>query len=106
MWFTDNGHLLKIIEKIASGVGRRIDESSPMVDARLPGGSGVNAFIPPLALASSSTVYFVKYNKISNLYGIKSLSALHFHWAAQVGGSPPSPHRTGREPSPEHRYLA
>jgi pilus assembly protein CpaF len=44
--FTDNAHLLKIIEKIASGVGRRIDESSPMVDARLPDGSRVNAIIP------------------------------------------------------------
>ena len=48
--FNDNAHLLKIIEKIASGVGRRIDESSPMVDARLPDGSRVNAIIPPLAL--------------------------------------------------------
>jgi pilus assembly protein CpaF len=48
--FTDNAHLLKIIEKIASGVGRRIDESCPMVDARLPDGSRVNAIIPPLAL--------------------------------------------------------
>jgi pilus assembly protein CpaF len=48
--FTDNAHLLKIIEKIAAGVGRRIDESSPMVDARLPDGSRVNAIIPPLAL--------------------------------------------------------
>ncbi|OGP70488.1 MAG: pilus assembly protein CpaF [Deltaproteobacteria bacterium RBG_13_58_19] len=48
--FTDDAHLLKIIEKIASGVGRRIDESCPMVDARLPDGSRVNAIIPPLAL--------------------------------------------------------
>jgi pilus assembly protein CpaF len=48
--FKDNAHLLKIIEKIASGVGRRIDESCPMVDARLPDGSRVNAIIPPLAL--------------------------------------------------------
>jgi pilus assembly protein CpaF len=48
--FTDNAHLLKIIEKIASEVGRRVDESSPMVDARLPDGSRVNAIIPPLAL--------------------------------------------------------
>ncbi len=48
--FTDNAHLLKIIEKIATGVGRRVDESSPMVDARLPDGSRVNAIIPPLAL--------------------------------------------------------
>lgn len=48
--FKDNAHLLKIIEKIASGVGRRVDESCPMVDARLPDGSRVNAIIPPLAL--------------------------------------------------------
>ncbi len=52
--FTDNGHLLKIIEKIASGVGRRVDESCPMVDARLPDGSRVNAIIPPLALDGPS----------------------------------------------------
>jgi pilus assembly protein CpaF len=48
--FHDNGHLLKIINKIVSNVGRRIDESTPMVDARLPDGSRVNAIIPPLAL--------------------------------------------------------
>lgn len=52
--FTDNAHLLKIIEKIATGVGRRIDESCPMVDARLPDGSRVNAIIPPLALDGPS----------------------------------------------------
>ena len=48
--FNDDAHLLKIIDKIVSRVGRRIDESSPMVDARLPDGSRVNAIIPPLAL--------------------------------------------------------
>ncbi|MGH3103586.1 MAG: CpaF family protein [Gaiellaceae bacterium] len=48
--FVDNAHLLRIIDKIVSQVGRRIDESSPMVDARLPDGSRVNAIIPPLAL--------------------------------------------------------
>ena len=48
--FRDNEHLLKIIDKIASAVGRRIDESSPMVDARLEDGSRVNAIIQPLAL--------------------------------------------------------
>jgi pilus assembly protein CpaF len=48
--FKDNRHLLHIIDKIVSGVGRRIDESSPMVDARLPDGSRVNAIIPPLAV--------------------------------------------------------
>jgi pilus assembly protein CpaF len=48
--FQDNEHLLKIINKIVSNVGRRIDESVPMVDARLPDGSRVNAIIAPLAL--------------------------------------------------------
>ena len=48
--FKDDDHLLKIIDKIVSSVGRRIDESSPMVDARLPDGSRVNAIIAPLAM--------------------------------------------------------
>ncbi|WP_394175072.1 CpaF family protein [Thalassotalea litorea] len=48
--FYDNKHLLNIIDRIVSGVGRRIDESTPMVDARLADGSRVNAIIPPLAL--------------------------------------------------------
>ncbi len=48
--FKDDAHLMQIIDKIVSAVGRRIDESSPMVDARLPDGSRVNAVIPPLAL--------------------------------------------------------
>ncbi|GIU95316.1 MAG: type II secretion system protein E [Gaiellaceae bacterium] len=49
--FTDDSHLRRIINKIVSQVGRRIDESSPMVDARLPDGSRVNAIIPPLSLS-------------------------------------------------------
>ena len=48
--FKDDQHLLRIIERIVSSVGRRVDESSPMVDARLLDGSRVNAVIPPLAL--------------------------------------------------------
>src|SRR6476660_702486 len=48
--FKDDAHLMQIIERIVSSVGRRIDESSPMVDARLADGSRVNAIIPPLAL--------------------------------------------------------
>jgi pilus assembly protein CpaF len=48
--FKDNSHLMQIIERIVSRVGRRVDESSPMVDARLPDGSRVNAIIPPLAI--------------------------------------------------------
>ena len=50
VYFDSDNHLLSIIERIVSRVGRRIDESSPMVDARLPDGSRVNAIIPPLAL--------------------------------------------------------
>lgn len=48
--FRDDAHLMQIIERIVSRVGRRVDEASPMVDARLPDGSRVNAIIPPLAL--------------------------------------------------------
>ncbi len=48
--FKDNRHLMQVIDKIVSAVGRRIDESSPMVDARLADGSRVNAIIPPLAV--------------------------------------------------------
>jgi pilus assembly protein CpaF len=48
--FLDDAHLMRIIDKIVSRVGRRVDEASPMVDARLPDGSRVNAVIPPLAL--------------------------------------------------------
>ncbi len=48
--FKDNAHLMNIIDKIVSGIGRRVDESSPMVDARLADGSRVNVIIPPLAI--------------------------------------------------------
>ena len=48
--FRDDRHLMQVIDRIVSQIGRRVDESSPMVDARLPDGSRVNAIIPPLAL--------------------------------------------------------
>ncbi len=48
--FQDDTHLMRVIDRIVSGVGRRVDDSSPMVDARLPDGSRVNAIIPPLAV--------------------------------------------------------
>ncbi len=52
--FRDNDHLMQIIDRIVSKVGRRVDETCPMVDARLPDGSRVNAIIPPLALDGAS----------------------------------------------------
>ena len=51
--FVDDQHLLRIIDKIISRIGRRVDEASPMVDARLPDGSRVNAIIPPLAVQAA-----------------------------------------------------
>jgi pilus assembly protein CpaF len=53
-FFQDDQHVLRVIEKIVAPIGRRVDESSPMVDARLPDGSRVNAIIPPLALKGPS----------------------------------------------------
>jgi pilus assembly protein CpaF len=52
--FTDEAHLRRVIDRIVSRVGRRVDEASPMVDARLPDGSRVNAVVPPIALDGSS----------------------------------------------------
>lgn len=75
--FYDNAHLLNIIEKIVSRVGRRVDESSPMVDARLPDGSRVNAIIPPLALDGpilSIRRFSVKPLTIADLLNMKSLT--------------------------------
>src|SRR5206468_6165537 len=48
--FNDNRHLVQIVQRIVGRVGRRVDETTPMVDARLPDGSRINAIIPPLAL--------------------------------------------------------
>ena len=75
--FNDNDHLLKVIEKIVSRVGRRIDESSPMVDARLPDGSRVNAIIPPLAIDGptlSIRRFSVKPLTMADLLQYKSLT--------------------------------
>jgi pilus assembly protein CpaF len=75
--FVDNAHLLRIIDKIVSQVGRRVDESSPMVDARLPDGSRVNAIIPPLALRGP-TVTIRKFARdpytMSDLIGFGTIS--------------------------------
>src|SRR5581483_6735962 len=48
--FNDNNHVIRVIQRILAPLGRRVDESTPMVDARLPDGSRVNAIIPPIAL--------------------------------------------------------
>jgi pilus assembly protein CpaF len=75
--FADDAHLMKIIDKIVSRVGRRIDESSPMVDARLPDGSRVNAIIPPVALDGpvvSIRRFAVIPLKIENLLAYKTLT--------------------------------
>ena len=75
--FNDNAHLMKIIEKIVSRVGRRVDESSPMVDARLPDGSRVNAIIPPLAIDGpilSIRRFAVNPLSIDNLLAYRSLT--------------------------------
>ena len=60
--FTDDAHLRRTIDKIVGRVGRRVDESSPMVDARLPDGSRVNAIIPPLAI-DGPTIAIRKFSK-------------------------------------------
>jgi pilus assembly protein CpaF len=75
--FLDDAHLLRIIDRIVSQVGRRIDESSPMVDARLPDGSRVNAIIAPLSLRGPSlTIRKFARNALSlqDLVGLGSIS--------------------------------
>jgi pilus assembly protein CpaF len=75
--FKDDVHLKKIIDKIVSRVGRRIDESSPMVDARLPDGSRVNAIIPPLAIDGpvlSIRRFAVDPLKLDDLITLKTLT--------------------------------
>ncbi|HYF82013.1 MAG TPA: CpaF family protein [Clostridia bacterium] len=77
-FFEDNQHVMRIIEKIVSPLGRRIDESSPMVDARLPDGSRVNAIIPPLAL-NGPTITIRKFAKkplqVGNLISYGTLTS-------------------------------
>jgi len=76
--FVNEAHLMRIIDKIVSQIGRRIDESSPMVDARLPDGSRVNAIIPPLAL-SGATLTIRKFSRdpytMNDLISFGSVSA-------------------------------
>ncbi|MCY1220062.1 putative conjugal transfer protein [compost metagenome] len=75
--FYDDAHLMKVIEKIVSRVGRRIDETSPMVDARLPDGSRVNAIIPPSAIDGpllSIRRFSVNPLQVSDLVNLRSLT--------------------------------
>jgi pilus assembly protein CpaF len=76
--FVDESHVMRIIDKIVSQVGRRVDEASPMVDARLPDGSRVNAIIPPLAL-NGPTVTIRKFSRdpytVNDLITFGTLSA-------------------------------
>ena len=84
--FLDDAHLLRIIDRIVSQVGRRIDEASPMVDARLPDGSRVNAIIPPLALRGPSlTIRKFARNALSldDLIGLGTLSQESADFLAQ-----------------------
>lgn len=85
--FRDNDHLLRIVQRIVAGVGRRIDESQPMVDARLPDGSRVNAAIPPVAIDGCS-VSIRKFSKkpltLEKLveFGAMTQSMADFLWGA------------------------
>ena len=76
--FVDESHVMRIIDKIVSQVGRRVDEASPMVDARLPDGSRVNAIIPPLAL-NGPTVTIRKFSRdpytVNDLISFGTLTA-------------------------------
>jgi len=88
--FEDEGHLLRIIDRIVSPLGRRIDESSPMVNARLPDGSRVNAIIPPISLIGP-TMNIRKFARIPITaddlvqWGTVSPEALEFLKACIVG---------------------
>ncbi|MGZ3183271.1 MAG: CpaF family protein [Telluria sp.] len=86
--FHDNAHLMKIIEKIVSRIGRRVDESSPMVDARLPDGSRVNAIIPPLAVDGpilSIRRFSTNTLTVENLLELKSLTPPMVHVLRALG---------------------
>jgi pilus assembly protein CpaF len=88
--FVDDSHVMRIIDKIVSQIGRRVDEASPMVDARLPDGSRVNAIIPPLSLGGP-TLTIRKFARdpftIDNLIEFGSLTpkAAHFLQACVQG---------------------
>jgi pilus assembly protein CpaF len=75
--FQDDRHLMRVIDRIVSAVGRRVDDSSPMVDARLPDGSRVNAIIPPLAVDGpllSIRAFPAERLKANDLVGLRTLT--------------------------------
>ncbi len=83
--FDDDAHLRRVIDRIVSRVGRRIDEMSPMVDARLPDGSRVNAVIPPLAIDGPSLSIRRFGNEAMTLQELVRLQALPAAMAALIG---------------------
>lgn len=79
--FRDDKHIMRVIEKIVAPLGRRIDESVPMVDARLPDGSRVNAIIPPLAL-NGPTVTIRKFSETPfTIFDLKRMNTLNENMA-------------------------
>ena len=86
--FRNNEHVIQVIEKIVAPLGRRIDESSPMVDARLPDGSRVNAIIPPLAI-KVPTLTIRKFSRealtIENLVNFGTLSPAMAKFVQEIG---------------------
>src|SRR5208337_4364780 len=76
--FRDSEHLLQIIDRIVSRVGRRVDETSPMVDARLPNGSRFNAIIPPLALDGRSVAVQGLHSRDACAHGRRDESAAEY----------------------------
>ena len=110
--FTDESHLRRIINKIVSQIGRRIDESSPMVDARLPDGSRVNAIIPPLSL-SGPLMTIRKFSRrrlsLEDMINIGSLSEESVDFLAVHRGAAEHAdlgrHRLGEDDPPERPLV-
>ncbi len=84
--FTDSAHLLNTIDRIVSAVGRRIDESSPMVDARLKDGSRINAIIPPLAIDGASLSIRRFASELLTMKNLVELETVTAQMAQLLGG--------------------
>ena len=97
--FKDERHLLRIIDKIVSAVGRRVDESNPYVDARLQDGSRFNAMVPPIAV-DGSLVSIRKFKKdklgIDDLVNFGAFLRRNGRLSAGRRGNAPERHRLGR----------